>query len=236
MGIKTANRMKQELKKDEFIEKILHDLKTPVVAQIKALELFLPGAKERLSSDEVDLIELTLNSCKYMNDLIGIFDAVERLNYERLKLHYEKFDFIELINSCLGDIQILFKYYNLNIKLDCDEQIIVKADKILMKKVASSMLSVFLNYAFRNSVISLFAKENKKNLIFELKIPSPKIPIDIINELFEKNKTRTSYFSKAGVGLSLYLSKEIIHAHHGNMSVNSFSHDINMFGFCIPAE
>ena len=68
--------MKTISKKDEYLTKIIHDLKTPTIAQIKALESFLVTCSNKISQEEVDLIKLTLSSCNYMHKLIDIFTSV----------------------------------------------------------------------------------------------------------------------------------------------------------------
>ena len=50
---------------EECTLKIIHDLKTPIDAQIAALESFLQTTSSKINQEEKDLIELTLNSCNY---------------------------------------------------------------------------------------------------------------------------------------------------------------------------
>ena len=84
--------LKLEKEKNEYFAKIVHDLKTPIIAQIKTLESFLIAVENKISQEEKDLIELTLNSCNYMQKLIDIFNSVQKLDYEAIKLNYEKFN------------------------------------------------------------------------------------------------------------------------------------------------
>lgn len=228
--------MKLQTKRDEFLAKIIHDLKTPTVAQIKALECFLTTCSDKINQDEKDLIELTLNSCNYMQKLIETFSSVHKLNYEELILNYEKFNLIELIKNTIRELNILLKYYNLEIKLKYNEEIIINADKLQIKRVLDNLISNSINYAFKNSIIYITAETKKGDVTVEIKNNSAYIEPKILKEIFEKFKTYPSNYNKAGVGLGLYLSKEIIHAHFGKMIAKSYPDNVNIFGFIIPEK
>jgi len=221
-------------KKDEYIAKIIHDLKTPVNAQITALESFLETTSNKISQEEKDLIELTLNSCNYMQKLIDIFNAVHKLNYEAMKLNYEKFDVIQLIHSLIKEVKILTRYQKLNIDFEYNEALIINADKLQIKRVIENLLSNSINYAFKDSIIkiSLFVQNNY--LLFKIKNKSPYIESGILETIFQKYKTNASSYGINGVGLGLYLSKEIILAHHGTIEAKSYPDNVNIFQFKIP--
>ena len=228
--------MKIQNQKDDFLAKIIHDLKTPTIAQIKALECFLSTCSDKINQDEKDLIELTLNSCNYMQKLIETFNFVHKLNYEEIILNYEKFSLISLIENTINELKILLKYYNLNVEFKYDEEIVVNADKLQIKRVLDNLISNSINYAFKNSTIYISTEAKKGEISIEIRNNSPYIEPKILKEIFEKFKTYPSNYNKAGVGLGLYLSKEIIHAHFGKMIAKSYPDNINIFGFIIPEK
>ncbi len=223
-------------KKDEYVAKIVHDLKTPIYAQISALQSFLTTASEKISQEEQDLIKLTLNSCNYLNKLVEIFNSVNKLNFEAIKLNYEKFDIVELINSLISELSILIKYYELNISFNYSKEIIINADKLQIKRVIENLLSNSINYAFKKSNVEINLTTQKNQFIFEITNKSPYIEPEILKEIFKKYKTYSSLYNKNGVGLGLYLSKEIINAHLGSMIAKSYENNTNIFGFRIPID
>ncbi|MBQ7286334.1 MAG: hypothetical protein IJW73_01070 [Candidatus Gastranaerophilales bacterium] len=86
---------------EECTLKIIHDLKTPIAAQIAALESFLKTTSSKINQEEKDLIELTLNSCNYTQKLVDTYSVVQKLNYKSLELNYENFDVAEFIETCI---------------------------------------------------------------------------------------------------------------------------------------
>lgn len=223
-------------KKDEYVAKIVHDLKTPIYAQITALQSFLTTAGEKISQEEQDLIKLTLNSCNYMNKLVEIFNSVNKLNFESIKLNYEKFDIAELTSTLIDELNILIKYSELKIYYNFKKEMIINADKLQIKRVIENLLSNSINHAFKKSTIEINLSTQKNQFIFEITNKSPYIEPDVLKEIFKKYKTCSGLYNKNGVGLGLYLSKEIINAHLGSMIAKSYENNTNIFGFRIPID
>ena len=57
-----------------------------------------------------------------------------------------------------------------------------------------------------------------------------------MENLFKKYVSHAAKFNKVGVGLGLYLSKQIIDAHKGDIYAKSFKDNHNIFGFILPLE
>ena len=82
--------MQTEEKKKTFIAELVHDLKTPNIAQIKDIDLLLKDYFGKLTKNQREIIVQIKNSCKYMNRLIfNILDVYLYENGEK-ELVYEK--------------------------------------------------------------------------------------------------------------------------------------------------
>lgn len=228
--------MRARTKKDEYLAKIIHDLKTPASAQIKALEQFLEQSSGKISQEEKELIELTLNSCNYMQNLIETFSAVNKLEHDKIRLYYNRFNIRDLIDEIMNELRVLIKYHGLKIKINTGKDIIVNADKLQLKRVIENILSNAINHSFKDTEITIEAIEHKGNLKVQIRNSSPHLKPEVLKEIFEKFKTRANAYTGVGTGLGLYLSKEIIHAHFGTMIAKSFPDNVNVFGFEIPVD
>jgi len=227
--------MKSTKIKDDYFTKIIHDLKTPANAQAVALESFLKTCSDKINEEEKDLIQLTLNSCNYMQKLIDICCLVHKLDYENIKLNYEKFDIIKLTKDIISELKVLLKYNELDITIFSNlDSIIVNADKLQLKRVIENILSNEIEYAFKKSVINIDIKKEKKFIIFKATNNSTYIESKFLKEIFNKFKTNPLSNNKISSGLGLYLSKEIIKSHYGKMIAKSYLDNKNVFGFIIP--
>ena len=56
--------------KETYITILSHDLKIPTIAQIRALELLLNGHFGNLNNEQKEILQLILESCKYLYKVI----------------------------------------------------------------------------------------------------------------------------------------------------------------------
>ncbi len=226
--------MKQSLKKEEYFLNVLNDLKIPSTAQVCALNSLLSGISSKFSQEEVDLIKLTLNSCKHMQKSINACLSVFKLNFQKMPLKYEYFDINVLIREILDEAGILLKYNKLKIQINAADNLVIYADKLLIAQVIENIIYNGIDIAYHNTPIRINIIDKNKEFYFEVKTNSPYIEEDILKNIFSRYKSCISLYNRCGINPGLILSKEIINAHFGKMVVKSFEDDINIFGFCLP--
>jgi two-component system NarL family sensor kinase len=215
-----------------------HDLKTPTIAQIRALELLAKNTFGELNKQQLEIVNQIMNSCKYMYDLI--FSILDTYLYDngQTKINYEKFDIAELVSLTINEILYLSKEKEQNILISnqCTSNEIV-ADKFQIKRVIINLLSNAITYGDRQSDILLKLGNSGKDLILSVENKGAYIPEDKISEMFLKYKSKeNAKFRKTGTGLGLYLAKQIINAHNGHIYASSTKDCICTVGFSIPLE
>lgn len=93
-----------ETHNEAFAATLTHDLKTPVIAQIRSLELLLGGAFGELNKEQKEMLSGTLESCKYMHTMIS--DILSAYKYENgdVRLINRDFDFYALVKECCVEL------------------------------------------------------------------------------------------------------------------------------------
>lgn len=222
-----------EAQKETFIATLTHDLKTPTTAQIRALNLLLEGCFGKINSDQREILEQTLNSCKYMFNMISTILSTYKIDSGLIKMNFETYSLKELTQECCDELFHLCKEKGHTIIFSSTlvkEEVF--ADKLEIKRVLINLLSNAISYAIPNSIIEVSLKEIENNVIFEVQNTSAFIPPHRMEMLFDKYAA--SKFRQVGTGLGLYLSKQIITEHHGEMIAKSDELKGNTFGFSIP--
>ena len=224
-----------EDKKNTFFATLTHDLKTPTIAQIKAIDLMLKHSFGSLNKEQEDILIQIKNSCNYMYNLI--FTVLDSYSYDngQTKIQYSNFNIKELINETVSEIEDLLKEKNQNIilksNLTTDE---IVADRFQIKRVLINFISNAIKYGFKNSDIEVLLDEDCKNIKVCIKNQANTIPEIQIKNIYEKFQIGSDNQSrKTGTGLGLYLSKQIITAHKGRVYAQS-SDCVCTFGFSIP--
>ncbi|MBE7713516.1 MAG: PAS domain S-box protein [Cyanobacteria bacterium SIG26] len=221
--------------RETYIATLTHDLKTPTIAQVRALELLLSGQMGEFNPQQEEILKLTLASCNYMYDMVYTLLSTCKIENGSFVLNYEKVEILGLVNECIHELSNLAKENLVNIKFS--PQIVmgfVDCDRIEIKRVIINLLSNAINYAFKNSTIVIELNIDERNFQLEVINSSPYIDSEIMSGLFRKYVSHSAKFNKVGIGLGLYLSKKIVEAHQGQIVAKSSKNQSNTFGFILP--
>ena len=109
-----------------------------------------------------------------------------------------------------------------------------ECDRMQIKRVLTNLLGNAISYAYNNTQILINIKQDGNNISFDAKNESAYINPETMNNLFKKYVSHAAKFNKVGVGLGLYLSKQIIDTHNGEIYAKSYEDNHNIFGFTIP--
>jgi len=223
--------------KSSYVATITHDLKTPTFAQIQAADLLLSGVTGELSTEQKEIITQIKSSCNYMKDLI--YTILDSYLYDngQTKINPASFDIVELVRETAGELSNLVTVKGLQIRVYPDNnQIYVVADRFQIKRVIVNLLGNAISYSFKNTIINISIKTKSSAVNLNVRNKSEYLPADTIKELFKKFKHSTNAkYQRTGTGLGLYLSKQIIEAHHGQIYAKSVNQNCD-FGFDLPRD
>lgn len=230
------NEKEIEERKNTFVATLTHDLKTPTISQIRALDLLLGNSFGELNTEQKEIVSEIKHSCQYMNDLI--FTILDTYLYDngQTKIHLDSFNILELLNEAVNEISNLLedKSQKISIKHNMNSDLVI-ADRFQIKRVIVNLIANAMSYGFRDSTIEIIIEENDSEISLYIKNKARYIPQEKLSDIFEKFKTAdNAKFRKTGTGLGLYLSKQIVDAHKGKVFAQSTIDETCTFGFSLP--
>ena len=160
-----------------------------------------------------------------------------RYKYENgdYTLNLESSDILELIEDVSQELESLLKEKNVKIRIKAPEQIEkIKFDSMQIKRVLVNLLGNAITYAYKDTDIEVSVLKENEVIKVQIGSHSPYINPSLLKNLFEKYVTHAAKYNKIGVGLGLYLSKQIVNAHNGEIGAISFEENRNIFEFTIP--
>lgn len=228
---------KIDSQKENFVATLTHDLKTPSMAQIRALDVILKGSLGDINDEQKEAIEQVRNSCSYIFDMISTLLTTYKYEDGIKNMTYEEFDFETLVGECCNEISYLVEEKSQKIVISNESKYnSLTADKLEIKRVVTNLISNAISYSEKNAQIDIMISCEGDNICFSVRNKSDFIPQKELDKLFGKFVSNASKFKKIGFGLGLYLTKQIIMAHNGEVFANSCKVDGNTFGFRIPAN
>lgn len=231
------NEQLMEEQRQIFVATLGHDLKNPIIAQIKALELLLKGFYGKVDPNQTEILEMILDSCRYMYAMLNSLLITYKNDKGIIKLKNDDVSIFELAKECIDELIYFAKDKNVKIVIlnsCCND--IVCGDKIQIKRVIINLILNGIKYAYPKSEMKINVYNENNYTCFSFENSSPYIPQEKQDAIFERYVSYTNNKSLGGTGLGLYSSKKIIEAHNGNIFVKSYKNNKNIFGFSIPND
>ena len=226
-----------KIRRDTFLATVSHDLKTPLAAQIRALDLILNNTFGELSGEQRDIIEQIWSSNKQLHQMVTNLLNTYKNEDGIVRLQFSNLHMVHLAQDVGQELYLLAKDRNLKIEFmdkPVNDEII--ADEQEIRRVVINLLSNAIAYADTGTTVRVSMYNNGHEYSLEVVNKSRYIPKEKLDTLFDKYVSVSNKLKKIGTGLGLYASKQIITAHKGYMLAKSSENDTNMFGFVIPVS
>lgn len=211
-----------EKRKNDLIMYLAHDLKTPLSSVIGYLTLL---RDEQQISDELRqrYLSVSVDKAERLEDLINEFFEIARFNLSNMILEYSTVNLTRMLEQIVYEFHPVLSEKCLNCELDAEPDLMVKCDANKMQRVFDNLLRNAVNYSSENTNIKVIAvqTDNKVNVTVINEgntIPKEKLE-KIFQQFYRLDTARNS--GSGGAGLGLAIAKEIVEAHHGDITADS---------------
>jgi signal transduction histidine kinase len=221
--------------KNKLFAIIAHDLRGP----LSSLQSLIYLVREHdLSQDEMAEITKTLErnlqeNASMMDNLLAWAQA----QMNGIKLNVRDFTLIQGIKSVTDQIQFQAEEKGIQIKMDVDSTIEVKADYDMVKLVVRNLVANAVKFSEMGDAILLKAFYSKSEGMAEVHVidEGTGIGIEDQSKLFSKGHfTKRGTDNEKGSGLGLMLCKEFIEGHGGSLWFESKPGEGTTFMFTVP--
>lgn len=221
--IETINNLSDALENKEKLRKqltqdVAHELRTPLTSVQGTMEAMLDGIwpmnTERLTSCYDEIIRI--------KRLIGSIEDLSGVENENVILNKDEFDLSKLIIRLLQNYETDFASKKMKVTYQ-EESIILNADQDKLSQVFHNLITNALKYSGDGSTCEIKVTELLKDIEISVKdngigISESDLP-NIFERFYRVDKSRNS--ETGGVGVGLTISKSIIEAHGGTITVLS---------------
>ncbi|MDP3996501.1 MAG: ATP-binding protein [bacterium] len=225
----------RERRKDEFVSVASHELKTPVTSTKLFAQMLRDRFVEEGDEEAAKSLEKMDEQLDKLAKLILTLLDVSKMYGGKLNFKKKKFSLSLLASEAVSDMKYTEKGREIKI-FSREDDIEVFADRDRILQVINNLLTNALKYsAFDKDVSVSVSSEGDfaRVAVKDQGIGVPKEKMEIIFEkFFQINDSEKREHS--GLGLGLYISKEIIEQHGGKMWLESEEGKGSTFYFTVP--
>jgi len=214
---KTLEKMRKE-----FVAGVSHELKTPIAL----INGYAEGLKDNIAEGEEKdyYLEVIMDESQKMSVLISDMLDLSQLESGNFKLDEYCFDMDELVNSLVKKHANIFEAKEINIKVNISEtNSEVFGDSFRIEQVITNLLGNAIKNTPKGGSIFISIKKVKEKILFEIENQGINIPVDELENIWEKfykvEKSRNRVLGGTGIGLSIV--KNILTLHKSNFGVEN---------------
>ena len=221
-----------EIRKNDFISMVSHELKTPLTSINTYLQLLLRKAEKSDDQFVKQASAQSLKQVKNMTEMINGFLNISILESGKLHIDRTDFDLSELFKEIQADYQIQYSTHDLIFTIP--KSIIVNADRLKLAQVINNLVGNAVKYSANKTTISVSFEKMNECIRVIVKDEGIGIKPENLARLFDRYYRVEQESIIAGFGIGLYLSAEIIEAHGGKIWAESEFGNGSAFYFELP--
>ena len=210
--------------KSDLITKASHELKTPLSSIYTASQILLSDYKEQLGGNAIEFVNMIHRGGQKLKQLIENLLDLPKLESGKLKLNITTENFSLLINECINDLKYLATEKNLEISCELPKEITLKIDRIRIEQIINNLLTNAIKNTPPEGKIIISSNIGTEWVEISIKdtgVGLTKKEKQVLFQKYGKIRRDIKGIDIDGSGLGLYISKEIVELHKGNILVES---------------
>lgn len=220
--------------RNEFLSIASHELNTPITS----LKLHLQMTKKSMTTGNVSLdrfsksIDASIRQVDRLINLIEVLLDISRIQSGKLALHMENFDLSDVVRDLSERLKEVLGSNCCNLKIHVPEHVNVKWDKMRIEQILLNLTTNAIKYAPGDIDVTVEEEQDKARII--VRDYGEGIPEEKLNSIFDRFERASSNRSIGGLGLGLFIVKQIVEGHGGSIQVESIPKKGSVFTVTLP--
>ncbi|HYC88138.1 MAG TPA: ATP-binding protein [Thermoanaerobaculia bacterium] len=221
--------------KDEFLSIASHELRTPVTSIKGYTQLAKMLIKEGDLNTSEEYLDIALDQIDRMSRLILELLDVSRIETGRLEIRREGIAWPQFVRDVVHRHHTAVSDRRFHVSVP-DESKIVTGDRDRLEQVLGNLLENAVKYSPDGSDVTVTVDDRGDSLVTAVCDRGIGIPADELAQVFERfhRGRQVSSTNYGGLGLGLYITKQIIERHGGSIWVESKEGHGTTFYFSLP--
>ncbi len=226
--------------RDEFLSIAAHELRTPLSSLKLQVEILIRtlgmGEKDLLLRTQVkDFAEKTDGHIDRFSKLIDKLLNFSQIQSGRLNLDYQKFDLNQVVRNTVERFALELKNSGCELTLSLGEPVEVEWDFLRIEQVLTNLISNGIKYG-PSKPITVSVKSDLEKVWIIVKDQGPGVAIQDREKIFQRFERVQINKAVPGLGLGLYVVRQIVDTHGGTIQLESELDVGSKFTICLPRK
>lgn len=217
-NVMTRELANTEMLRNDFIENVSHEFKTPLAA-IEGYVTLLQrkGLSEEKRKEYTDRI---LFNTKRLSALTGNILLLSRLENQEIEIKKESYSLDEQLREIILMYESQWSEKKLDLDIDLDPTVCC-GNKDLLAQVWQNLIGNAIKFVSDGDRIRVLLRQNQKGIEVSVVDNGPGMTEEVMGRIYEKFYQGDASHSSVGNGLGLTLTKRIVDLHQGSIYVSS---------------
>jgi two-component system, NtrC family, sensor histidine kinase KinB len=219
--------------KSEFIATASHELRTPLTSVQMGVHLLLEGALGELTDNQTEVLQACRQDCERLDKLMRDLLDLSKIEAGESQPQLAPVRARDLIAGAVKELrpQVEAKDLELHVDLSVDLPSVM-IDRTQIERVLTNLVINAIRYT-RHGEIKITASRRDAQVAISVCDTGSGIPAEYLPHIFDKF-VQVPGVATGGAGLGLAISKSIVEAHSGQISVQSEVGSGTTFTFTLP--
>jgi PAS domain S-box-containing protein len=223
--------------RDIFLSVASHEIKNPLTALLANAQLLQRrlAAGGPLSERDARSLGVIVEQAGRMNKLIDALLDVSRLERGQLQIQRRELSLAALVRQVIDELRPAFQSHSIQ-SVTRDENLSVAGDELRLAQVLHNLIGNAIKYSPDGGPITIELSRRGRYAEVAITDTGIGIPVAALPNLFRRfyRADNAEQLQVGGLGVGLYVVKEIIGLHGGTISVTSLEGQGSTFTFCLP--
>lgn len=233
-------RQEQLKFKDQFLSHVSHELRTPLTCIYQYVTLLLDGLAGPLAPNQTDHLKAVLKSTHQLHAMIRDLLEATRAESGKLRIEPRCLDIRELVQQAAAMMRPAAAEKHIGLEMVLDSTIpLVHADPDRTLEVLINLIDNAIKFTPPEGAVMVRAsmvETDPSSVYLSVNDSGRGIPPETLPQVFDRlyQDPNAVDGNRTGLGLGLYIAKEIVARHGGRMWVASQPECGSTFSFTLP--
>ncbi len=230
--------MVMDKKKNDCLAIATHELRTPITIVNGYMKLLQSESFGALNDKQKHLVEESSNNCNRLINIVNSMLERCRLESESVEFDYRCGPYQESLQKVVNQMKSYVEESGLVLNVEIPEgDVLLSFDSNAIEQTLINLIGNAVKFTPAPGEITVRCEERDGGVLTQVIDTGVGVEANEIDMVFDEfNKVGRQHGEKKGAGLGLSICKKIIHAHHGEIWVESQPGKGSCFSFLLPQE